>query len=77
MIYSALALGLAFWALWIVAQTIRQFRDGLARFEFWQVYPKFQASRLDDALGFWLISLSRLVLAGVLIFFVAILLLQR
>ncbi|MEY4951895.1 MAG: hypothetical protein RL299_319 [Pseudomonadota bacterium] len=73
---SALAVGLDIWAIWIVAQTVRQFRDGLAKFDFWQVYPKFEASRSGDAPGFWLISLSRLVIAGVMIYFSAMLMLQ-
>ncbi|MBS3929243.1 MAG: hypothetical protein KGZ65_13935 [Sphingomonadales bacterium] len=72
----ALAAGLAIWAIWVVAGAVRQFRDGLAIFDFWQVYPKFEASRSGDAPGFWLILLSRLAFAGISISFSALLVLQ-
>ena len=56
-------------ATWEAVQTRREFRSGYAKFDFWWTYPKLEAVRSEDAIGFWLIVLAKVVASGILLYF--------
>ena len=58
-------------AVWIALNTQRDFARGVARFDFWWTYPKLEASQSDEQFGFWLIVLSKVGIAGAVLFFAA------
>ncbi len=64
-----LAFALAALALWIAFKTLCEFRNGLAKFNFWWTSPKLEAVRADDSFGFWLIILSKFVVSAIMLFF--------
>jgi hypothetical protein len=55
------ALLIAF-AAYVGFYSVREFRAGIAKFNFKWTYPRLETSRFDEPVPFWLLTLAKLLI---------------
>jgi hypothetical protein len=60
-------------AAWLLFKASVDYREGWARLDYWWTYPKLDAERSGDPLGFWLLLAGEIVTALALGYFAIVL----
>ena len=64
-------------ALYVAATSARDFRSGIATFKFKWTYPKLEAEKSADRIGFWILSFAKLWLVIALMYVSVLLVMQK